>query len=563
MINLSYPLLLDNFTEHLDTRRSESAAFLIWYFENYLRLDTLDAVDSVCDQKGDKGIDGIYLNVEANLIEIYQSKISQSDNSSVGDKVLREFRGSISQFESEEAIDNLIATAGNADIAKLAKRLNLKKHISEFEVIGYLVSNVELDQNGQNFLNATPTIQFIGKQKLQNEYISSDRILPKVPRVTFDISGFEVAEYVVDADHSAIIAPIKASELVTLKGISDQSIFAYNVRGPLGKTTVNKDIGKTIANAENHKLFPLFHNGITIVASSLSVDKEAIEIDTYYVVNGCQSLSALYKNSQHLTDELRILTKFIKADPGSSLATMITKYSNNQNGIKSRDFKSNNQIQIRLQNELQQLYGKEYFLEIKRGEVTGDVEVISNEVAGQYLMAFDLKEPWGTHRKYQIFEDKHSSLFGRPSVSAHRIVLCHILASLINEKKSKIGNQLIAKYALTQFFILYALRLVLEKDQGGQKVIDNPGEYINVPANRAVFIDVIEIILDEIITDFDAEVEQLGKDFDYRGKLRDEKWCAKMAFEIASTHAKLVTRGRLESFSKLYERYSAEYTETH
>src|SRR3546814_15100302 len=93
---------------------------------------------------------------------------------------------------------------------------------------------------------------------------------------------------------------------------------------------------------------------------------------------------------------------------------MITRFSNNQNGVKARDFKSNNQIQIRLQNEFAKIYGTEFFFEIKRGENSGALMVISNELAGQYLMAWDLKQHWATNRKYQIFDDKNLELFGRP-----------------------------------------------------------------------------------------------------------------------------------------------------
>jgi len=61
--------------------------------------------------------------------------------------------------------------------------------------------------------------------------------------------------------------------------------------------------------------------------------------------------------THNLTDNLRVLTKFIKASPASPLAEMITRFSNNQNGVKARDFKSNNHIQIRLQNEFRSIYG--------------------------------------------------------------------------------------------------------------------------------------------------------------------------------------------------------------
>src|SRR4030042_5554445 len=99
MINISYPAILSLLGQHLATRRSESAAFLIWYFENFLRMDKLEATDCVCDQAGDRGIDGIYLNTDANLIEVYQAKLFQKAKGSVGDKLLREFQGTLAQFE--------------------------------------------------------------------------------------------------------------------------------------------------------------------------------------------------------------------------------------------------------------------------------------------------------------------------------------------------------------------------------------------------------------------------------------------------------------------------------
>ena len=81
---------------------------------------------------------------------------------------------------------------------------------------------------------------------------------------------------------------------------------------------------------------------------------------------------------------------------------MVTSFSNNQNGVKARDFKSNNPIQIRLQNEFKKGFSKEFYYEIKRGDDNAGLQTITNEQAGLYLMAFDLKRPWATHRKYQV-----------------------------------------------------------------------------------------------------------------------------------------------------------------
>lgn len=246
MIDLDYPAILTPLGPYLAPKRTESASFLIWYLENYYRLDPLDAVDSVCDQHGDKGVDGIYVNENENTIDVFQSKISQRSGRTVGDTALKEFHGTLSQFENAATIANLVNTAGEAEVVRLIKRLDLISKVDDYELRGVFISNVDIDPNGEAYLNANPLITFVGKQKLTDTYISDQRTTPISKTATFDISGFSVSEYIVDSSTKAIIAPTKATELARLEGISDQSLFAYNVRGSLGRTQVNKDIVRTI-----------------------------------------------------------------------------------------------------------------------------------------------------------------------------------------------------------------------------------------------------------------------------------------------------------------------------
>ena len=71
--------------------RDESAAFLIWFLKNFFRLEEQDAVDSVCDHKNDKGIDGIYVDDEEEVIYLFQSKFSPNDDQDQGDNDIRNF----------------------------------------------------------------------------------------------------------------------------------------------------------------------------------------------------------------------------------------------------------------------------------------------------------------------------------------------------------------------------------------------------------------------------------------------------------------------------------------
>lgn len=255
-INVDYPGLLKLFPEYINPKRSESASFLIWYLENYYRLDGLEAVDSVCDKRGDKGVDGIFVNDNDKTITVFQSKINQSSDTTIGDGSLRTFAGTLSQFKSAEAIQNLITSAGNAQVAALAKRLDLVNKIGTHELRGEFLANVDLDTNGTSFLKSHPNVTFVGKTALESTYISDERNVRIHKPVKFDIGGFRVTEYTVDSRTKAIIAPIRATELIALQGISDQSIFAYNVRGPLGRTQVNKDIVNSIREKNPSQTIP-------------------------------------------------------------------------------------------------------------------------------------------------------------------------------------------------------------------------------------------------------------------------------------------------------------------
>lgn len=549
-LNLDYPHLLQLFPEHLAPNRNESASFLIWYLENYWRLDPLDATDSVCDKKGDKGVDGIFVNDNDKTITVFQSRISQSEDTTIGDSSMREFAGTLTQFKNAGSIEALIKSAGKAQVALLATRLDLVNKISTHELRGEFLSNVDLDKNGENFLTGAKHISFVGKKVLQSTYISDVRDIPVHAPAKFDVVGFPIAEYIVDKDTKAIIAPIKAAELIHLSGIADQSLFAFNVRGPLGRTQVNKDIVASIRDQSRHKLFPLFHNGITVIAKELRLTKDAITAEEYFVVNGCQSLTTLYDNKGQVTDNLRVLTKFIKVEPTSLLAKQVTEFSNNQNGVKPRDFMANNPNQIRLQNEFRENYNGQYVFEIKRGEASGSGRAISNETAGLLLMAFDLKEPWATHRKYQVFEDKYSDLFGRKEVTADRIVLLQVIADAIDAALPKIKNQMFARYVLTRYLVMYLVRLILESDEGANEILNTPAKFVKAIKDRDHFQSCVARIIGDLVIDLNAEVDEHGEDFDYRGKLRDQGWVSDLSKKVSADYLKLVTRGRIESFSE-------------
>ncbi len=554
LINLVYPALLDLFREHIDPNRSESASMLIWYLQSYYRLDEEEAIASVCDQRGDKGVDGIYVNDDNKTITIFQARISQKTNSTVGDKDLREFAGTMTQFSSSESVKAVAESAKNVLLGKLITRLDLMNKTATHELRGEFISNIDSDRNGDDFLALAPQMTFLGKTALMDSYISDSRQPVIHAEMDFDIGGFNVTEYAVDASTKTIVAPVRANELVKLEGIANQSLFDHNVRGPLGNTAVNKDITKSIKNKSLHRLFPLFHNGITVVCRKATIEGNKLTTGEYFVVNGCQSLTALFNNRKHLTDDLRILTKFVRMDdPTSEAANMVTRYSNNQNSPKPRDFMSNNKLQVILQNEVHKYYDGKYYFEIKRGEL-GSGSKITNEESGLLMLAFDLRQPWATHRKYQLFEDNmYADVFGRPAVTADRIILCEVIREEADKARTEIANKLFGRYILTRYLLVYLLREILENSEIGKSVISTPKTFVREASDRNRFQGCIGTILKDLVVDINSEVQESGKDFDYRDKLRDEAWIQQIRRSIVTLYQKLVGRGTIRSFGDEWE----------
>jgi hypothetical protein len=553
-MNVNYPEILEEIEFYNIDGRTESASFLMWYLEKYFRLDQQLAIDSVCDNKGDKGVDGIYLNEGLGTIDIFQTKIAQSEKKTIGDTTLKEFIGTLDQFTTKEKLENLVKTAGRAQVASLVQRLDLLEKIDAYNIRGIFVANVDLSSDGEAFLNKIDNVEFFGKTILQEQYISDKKEINLLAEAKFDVSENETTKYYADADTITYIAPIKAKELVTLDGINDQSIFDYNVRGALGNTKINKGIVRSIKDPSLHKQFPLFHNGITIVAEDVEKDDESLTIKKFYVVNGCQSLTSLYRNQSYLSDDLKILTKVIKVPINSALSSKITEYSNSQNGVKPRDFKSYNQIQIRLQNEIAEKFGDEYYYEIKRGDKTPDgLKVISNEFMGVFLMSFDLEEPWNTHRKYQVFEDAYNKLFARPEVTAYRIIFIQLLDEVLADKMNDIENQLIARYALTKYALMYITKGILTNDEIGSTLIQDPNLFVKDAQSRDYLKQALSVIIDDIIIDLNAEVGDFDEDFDYKSSLRDDEWVKKLNRNIVSNYLKQIKRNRIPSFKEEWE----------
>ena len=401
--DLEYATLVTTIKRYTDKGRPISIAFLNWFLQHIYRLDEVDADDAICDKSNDRGIDGLYVDHNQSEIHVLQSKTKQSGT--VGDKDLREFSGTLNQLRTPDALVTFLAGKVDQEIKDKIQALGIQGLLEKgYTVRGIFVTNVPIDANGQDFLKSDPSIIGFDRAEIVRNYVDLNVQGGLKQKYTFSIDG---APLVFQAGTLAKVLVLFADgkELANMPGISDGALFELNVRLPLGSTDVNRAIRSSIATQPQHVKFPLFHNGITVLAEKVTSDKGAVTIENFVVVNGAQSLKQFHTNAAKISSDLKVLTRIIEIGANTDLAKEISVNSNNQNGIKARDLRSNDPVQVRLQSEFEKYKAYGYSFDVKRGQQEMG-KTISNEMAGKLLLAFDLNEPWSCHQTYKLFERK-------------------------------------------------------------------------------------------------------------------------------------------------------------
>ena len=499
---------------------TESASFLYWFLLNVHRMEETAAQDAVCDTFNDKGVDAIVVDHDAANVRIYQAKIRQNPGATLGDNDLKTFWASAQQFSKPENIDQILSGSANAELKRILTSNDIRKLISDgYTVRSIFVTNSIKDHNSDEYLRTNNSIEVFDRHSIIDSYIDYDKGEYIKGDFVFDVSYIEPVQFSV-GQSGGFIAALSASDLVKMGGIADGSLFAKNVRYSLGNTPVNREISKSLSDSTQHSNFLLYHNGIIIICDmvSFSEDKSKLIVKDYMVVNGAQSLTTFFHNSDKITKDLRVFAKIISTSD-RALVLEITKNSNNQNAIKPRDLRSNHHIQQRLAQEFETLDFENYVFEIKRGQTfVAGANVISNEEAGRLLLAFDVEEPWSCHQIYKVFDERYAEIFGRDRVTAPRIIFLFKIMEIIKVALVKIEQPHFASYSLTRYFVLLLVKKVLESDEVGKLIVDEPSDVLKKDMNR--FLSALDTIIRGIMVDLNYKYKDAWVDFDYKSEMK-------------------------------------------
>lgn len=354
------------------------------------------------------------------------------------------------------------------------------------------------------------------KEYLLNDFVSlSTRGNIKLPNAKFRVEKKQLLEKGGGGDINALIVPINALDLMRMISTNEdyridpdlkeesykqieinEDVFHDNVRVyKKAKGRINKGICLTAKSDDRVKFF-YYNNGITITCKSFSYTPSAyslVSIDEFQVVNGCQTLHALFdvfKENYEFLRDIDILCRIYELK-NANQSVKIAEYTNSQNPVKSRDIRSIDFIQEKLEKELMV---KGYKYQRKASQFVADKSTIDAEKAGQAMLAFYLDMPRESkNTKGIIFAEKYEEIFNE-DITADDLLLPHHLLLLIENKKKEIIEDESIPYPqkshilYCSYYLLYLLK-ILAKEKNIELNYKNYKEIFNLYDAAKAIID--------------------------------------------------------------------------
>ncbi|UTG91939.1 AIPR family protein [Geobacter sulfurreducens] len=335
------------------------AAYSVQFLAN---CDVVAAVESITDGCDDNGIDAIYYDERDKRLILVQAKWIHSGKGEPDNGDVKKFIGGIVdllnyRFDNfnakirakqtciEKALEDpysrftlVITYTGNSNLAQHSSR-DLDRLKSELNDTSDLLEIIVLNQQR---LHSSLTIGLFG------EPIVVDLNLKSWGKICSPFTGY--------------YGHVAATQIAEWWQNYHSRLFNKNLRGILGDTEVNLEIRSTLKYKPEH--FWYLNNGITIVAKKV-VKTHAYAGDTEFgvfrcedisIVNGAQTVGTIGKFSENITTNLesvylpiRIIS--LEGTP-TNFGEQVTRATNRQNRIDSRDFVTLDVEQNRLRQEL-------------------------------------------------------------------------------------------------------------------------------------------------------------------------------------------------------------------
>jgi hypothetical protein len=339
-------------------------------------IDAATAAAAITDGTKDNGVDGVYVDQEDTVV-LVQAKWDKNGTAGIGLGETRNFIAGLRDLTDERydrfntkfqahvpdlqaALQNpgvsfvlVVATTGTADFS---------------EQVGNAFKDMERELNDPSPLVRVESIGVGDFHSAITAGVSGGKIDLDV---TIENWG------VVTEPYEAYYGTIASDSVAQWYASYGDVLFEHNIRKPLGNTSVNQAMLKTLSEGQDD--FWYFNNGVTALCASIqklakgasSRNHGQFKLSGVSIVNGAQTVAAIARATKEHKDEIdaRVWVRFISLEGcPPEFASNVTEATNTQNTVERSDFVALDPEQARLRTELLLSLQKSY--SIKRGEET-------------------------------------------------------------------------------------------------------------------------------------------------------------------------------------------------
>lgn len=271
---------------------------------------------------------------------------------------------------------------------------------------------------------------------------------------------------------------------------------------------VNREIARTLRNYPGD--FFLLHNGITAICSRIEFPSHNVMLaEDISVVNGCQSLTTIYNNSEAIrraSEEGYIMFKFYEISSTERI-DKITTSTNSQNTVKARDLRSNDEIVLKLKEEYERTYPEGQLI-TKRGEKPAHNKnkkyVTDLSLLSKLLISWHAQKPSATHAENTIFRTYFDSIFRSDYTPEKIYALNEIYNACLelwkpSEDKSPINKALLKHKAHGIFLHVFAVSVfitLLHKNYSNNgsllSVVPKPDDVVRLTEGKDTLRKIVE-----------------------------------------------------------------------
>ena len=256
------------------------------------------------------------------------------------------------------------------------------------------------------------------------------------------------------------------------------SLFYDNVRHWQDWNPVNKEMAETLKSKKKQMYFPIFNNGVTVVAKDIRPTGNKLLLEDFQIVNGCQTSYVIHEHLKELDSTVKVPVRLI-ATANQDIKNSIIKATNRQTQVADDQLVALTDFPKKLEEYFPTFDGKQKLFYERRSRQYSNhdgvekVRVISMTPLVRSFVSIYLDWPHRTTRNYKSLLKGIGTNFFKEDDRLEMYYLaafCHYRLEQLFRSKTIDTKLKVARYHLLMAFRYLAVKDSLPKDKNSAEM---------------------------------------------------------------------------------------------